>query len=57
MGLSVLGGDDGGGQSPVNVLRGAGSVLQLIVAGDPLDLAGLQIGAHCQGEAGHRIGV
>ena len=55
--LRVLGGDDGGGQSPVNVGGGARTVLQLIMAGDPFDLTGLQVRAHCQREQGHRSEV
>jgi len=53
MGLSILGGDGGSGQTPMDELRGAGSVLQLIGTGDPFDLAGLQVRAHGKGEA-HR---
>jgi hypothetical protein len=34
----------------------ARTILELIVAGDPLDLAGLQVRAHGEREAGHRIG-
>jgi len=52
--LSILGGDGGGGHSPVNVGGGAGTVLQLIGAGDPFDLAGLQVRAGGEGEA-HRV--
>jgi hypothetical protein len=40
----------------VDVGGGAGTVLQLVVAGDPFDLAGLQVRAHAEGEA-HRSGV
>ena len=54
--LRVLGGDDRSGQSPMNVGGGARTVLQLIVAGDPFDLTGLEVGAHGEGEA-HRSGV
>ena len=57
MGLSILGGDGGGGQTPVNVGGRARTVLQLIVAGDPLDLTGFQVRAHSKGKAGHRSGV
>ncbi len=56
MSLGILGGDHGGGQSPVNVGGGTRTVLQLISAGDPLDLTGLQVRAHGEREAGHRIG-
>ncbi len=45
MDLSVLGGDGGSGHTPVNVRGGAGTILQLIGTGDPLDLAGLKVGA------------
>ncbi len=55
--LSVLGGDGGGGQSPVNVGGGAGTVLQLVSAGDPFDLAGLQVRAHGEREDGHGVSV
>ena len=55
--LSVLGGDGGSGHPPVNVGGGAGTVLELIGAGDPLDLTGLEVGAHCQREAGHRVAL
>jgi len=54
--LRVLGGDDGSRQTPMDVGGGAGTVLQLIVAGDPLDLTGLEVRAHGEGEA-HRRGV
>ena len=53
-GLRILGGDHGSGQTPVDELRGAGTVLQLIGAGDPFDLTGLQVRAHGKGEA-HRV--
>jgi len=53
--LSVLGGDDGSGQSPVNVGGGAGTVLQLVGTGDPFDLTGLEVRAGSEGEA-HRVG-
>jgi hypothetical protein len=39
----------------MDVGGGTGPVLQLIGAGDPFDLAGFQIGAGGEGEAGHRI--
>jgi len=55
--LRVLGGDGGGGHSPMDVLRGARTVLQLIGAGDPFDLAGLEVRAHGKREAGHRSEV
>jgi len=54
--LRVLGGDGGSGQTPMDVGGGAGSVLQLIVAGDPFDLTGLEVRAHGKGEA-HRMSV
>ncbi len=54
VGFGVLGGDDGSGQTPVNVRGGAGTILQLISAGDPFDLAGLQVGAGSKGEAHER---
>jgi len=54
--LSILRGDDGSGHTPVNVSGGAGTVLQLVGAGDPLDLAGLEVRAGSKGEA-HRSGV
>jgi len=40
----------------MDVGGGAGSVLQLIVAGDPFDLTGLEVRAHGKGEA-HRMSV
>jgi len=55
--LSELGGDGGSGQSPMDVGGGAGTVLQLIVAGDPLDFTGLQIGAGGEGPDHERGGV
>ena len=45
MSLRELRGDGGSGHTPVNELRRAGTVLQLIATGDPFDLAGLQVGA------------
>ena len=39
----------------MNVGGGAGTVVDLISAGDPLDLAGHQVGAHCKRET-HRVG-
>ena len=50
MGLSILGGDDGGGQTPVLVSSGAVSVALLIGTGDPFDLTGLEVRAHREGE-------
>ena len=52
--LSILGSKHGGRHAPVNVGGRAGPVLQLIVAGDPLDLTGLEVRAHSKREAGHR---
>ncbi len=52
--LRILVGDHGGRHSPMNVGGRAGTVLQLISAGDPLDLAGLEVRALSEGEAGHR---
>jgi len=49
MGLRELSGKHGGRQSPVNVSGRSGTVFQLIGTGDPLDLAGLQIGALREG--------
>ena len=54
--LSILGGEHRGGQSPVDELRGAGSVLQLILPADPFDLAGGEVRAGGEWEA-HRSGV
>jgi hypothetical protein len=51
MGLSILGGEHRGGQSPVNVRRGARSVFQLIMAGDPPNLAGGEVRALGEREA------
>jgi hypothetical protein len=56
MGLSILSGDDGGGQTPVLVSSGAVSVALLIGTGDPLDLTGLEVRTHGEGED-HRRGV
>jgi hypothetical protein len=56
MGLRELSGKHGGRQTPVNVSGRAGTVLQLIGTGDPLDLAGLQIGALCEGPEHERGG-
>jgi len=53
--LSILDGDGGSGQSPVNVGGGAGTVLQLVGTGDPFDLTGLEVRAGSEGEA-HRVG-
>jgi hypothetical protein len=55
MGLSILGSDGGSGQTPMDVGGRAGSVLQLIGAGDPFDLTGLEVRAGGEGEA-HRVG-
>lgn len=52
--LRKLGGDGGSGHTPVDVLTGAGTVLQLVGTGDPFDLAGLQVGAGSVGVEGHR---
>ena len=54
--LSVLGGDGSGGQTPVNVGGGAGTVLQLIGTGDPLDFTGHDVGAGGEGETHEREG-
>jgi len=40
----------------VNVGGGAGTVLQLVSAGDPLDLTGSKVRAGSKGET-HRVGV
>jgi len=40
----------------MNVCGRTGTVLQLIVAGDPFDLAGLKVTAHSEREDGHRWG-
>jgi len=53
--LRKLGGDGGSGHTPVDELRGAGTVLQLIGTGNPFDLAGLQVGAGSVGVE-HRSG-
>ena len=55
--LRKLCGDGGSGHPPVNELRGAGTVLQLVGTGDPFDLAGLQVGAGSVGVEGHRFGL
>ncbi len=52
--LRKLCGDGGSGHTPVDELRGAGTVLQLIGTRDPFDLAGLQVGAGGVGVEGHR---
>jgi len=52
--LRELGGDDGSGHTPVDVLTGAGTVLQLVGTGDPFDLTGLQVRAGSVGVEGHR---
>jgi len=57
MSLSILGSKHGGRQTPVNVGGGAGPVLQLVVAGDPLDLTGLEVRALGKGEAHERGSV
>jgi hypothetical protein len=51
VGLGVLGGDHASGQTPVNVCRGARPVVQLIVAGDPPNLAGGEVRALGEREA------
>jgi hypothetical protein len=56
MSLRILGGDGGGGQTPMDELRGAAAVLQLVSTGDPFDLTGLKVRAHGKGEA-HRVSV
>jgi hypothetical protein len=56
MGLRELSGKHGGRQTPVNVSGRARTALQLIGTGDPLDLAGLQVGALCEGPE-HERGV
>jgi hypothetical protein len=54
--LSILGSDGGSGQTPVNICRRAAAVLQLISAGDPFDLTGLEVRAGGEGEA-HGVSV
>ena len=54
--LSILGSQHGGGQTPMDELRGAAAVLQLVGTGDPFDLAGLQVRAGGEGEA-HGVSV
>ena len=54
--LRKLCGDDGSGHTPMNELRGAGTVLQLVGAGDPFDLTGPKVGAGGVGVEGHRVG-
>jgi hypothetical protein len=54
--LSVLGGEHGGGQTPVNVGGGAGTVLHLIGAGDPANLTGGKVRAGGEGPD-HERGV
>ena len=54
--LSILGSEHSGRQSPMDVGGGARTVIDLIVAGDPFDLTGLEVRAHAEGEA-HWFGV
>jgi hypothetical protein len=54
--LRILRSNDGGRHPPMNISRGKGSVLQLIVTGDPPDLTGLEVRALGKGET-HRVGV
>jgi len=54
MGLGILGGEHRGGQSPMDELRGATAILELICPADPPSLAGGEVRAHGEGEA-HRL--
>ena len=52
----IRSGDDSSWQTPMNVCGRTGTVLQLIVTGDPFDLAGLKVTAHSEREVGHKRG-
>jgi len=54
MGLSILGCQHGGGQTPVHVTHGAVGVALLVSTGDPFDLTGLEVRAHGERED-HRV--